>query len=359
LGYIAASPIEKRKHVPNTSIAPIDQQVEWMPKPPDYNKDENYSIGEKTGNRVEPNYDMFCDKTKVAELFAAKSVFDNIERKKFIAARYSSNPYETIGKHIFMNRAAMKMANLDHHFSFTSPKRNISGRRFCFADICAGPGGFSQYILWKLNSKADGWGFTLKGDDDFKLSDFKHVNTKTFHTEYGVDKTGDITNNDNIRHFTKIIDQNTNDVGLDLVTADGGFSVDGEENYQEELLKQLILCQFLTALSILRRNGNFVCKIFDAFTPFTVGLIYILYRHFDHVCIIKPHTSRPANSERYVVCKYLHSRKPPVINYLFDINDKLNKSKPADKAVLPTTDILEIVDPSMFSNEFVQYIKKI
>jgi len=32
-----------------------------------------------------------------------------------------------------------------------------------FADICAGPGGFSEYILWRKKWKSKGFGFTLKG----------------------------------------------------------------------------------------------------------------------------------------------------------------------------------------------------
>ena len=47
-------------------------------------------------------------------------------------------------------------------------------------------------------------------------------------------------------------------------------------------------------------GGHFVCKLFDLFTPFSVGLVYLMYRIFDHVSIFKPVTSRPANSERYV-----------------------------------------------------------
>jgi len=50
--------------------------------------------------------------------------------------------------------------------------------------------------------------------------------------------------------------------------ADGGFTVDGKENIQEILSKQLYLCQFLVALAIVRIGGNFVCKVFDLFTPF-------------------------------------------------------------------------------------------
>lgn len=67
------------------------------------------------------------------------------------------------------------------------------------------------------------------------------------------------------------------------LATDGGFSVEGDENYQEEHLKQLVLCQFLIALSVVREGGKFVCKVFDLFTPFSAGLVYILYRHFD-VC---------------------------------------------------------------------------
>lgn len=45
-------------------------------------------------------------------------------------------------------------------------------------------------------------------------------------------------------------------------------------------------------------GGNFVCKTFDLYTTFNVGLIFLLYRCFEKVCIFKPVTSRPANSER-------------------------------------------------------------
>ena len=37
---------------------------------------------------------------------------------------------------------------------------------------------------------------------------------------------------------------------------------------------------------------------FDMFTPFSVGLFYLLYRCFEQVSLFKPVTSRPANSER-------------------------------------------------------------
>ena len=77
--------------------------------------------------------------------------------------------------------------------------------------------------------------------------------------------------------------------------------MEGNENIQEILSKQLYLCQFLCALMVLRTGGNFVCKLFDIFTPFSVGLIYLLYLCFDRLCIHKPVPRRPANSERFVI----------------------------------------------------------
>ena len=56
--------------------------------------------------------------------------------------------------------------------------------------------------------------------------------------------------------------------GVHFMMADGGFSVEGQENLQEILSKQLYLCQFIAAMSMLRTNGSFVCKLFDLFTPF-------------------------------------------------------------------------------------------
>ena len=49
----------------------------------------------------------------------------------------------------------------------------------------------------------------------------------------------------------------------------------------------------------LNLGGHFICKTFDLFTPFSVGLIYLLYCCFERVCLFKPITSRPANSERW------------------------------------------------------------
>lgn len=99
----------------------------------------------------------------------------------------------------------------------------------------------------------------------------------------------------------------TNGAGVHTVMCDGGFSVEGQENIQEILSKRLYLCQFIVGLSLARASneksksgegGNFFCKLFDIFTPFSVGLIYLMRAAFSRISLHKPITSRPANSER-------------------------------------------------------------
>ena len=55
-----------------------------------------------------------------------------------------------------------------------------------FADICAGPGGFSEYVLWRKGCDAKGFGFTLKGPNDFKLEDFFAAPCELFEPHYGM-----------------------------------------------------------------------------------------------------------------------------------------------------------------------------
>ena len=108
--------------------------------------------------------------------------------------------------------------------------------------------------------------------------------------------------------------------------ADGGFDVSGKENIQEVMNKQLLLTQFIVPLATLRSGGTFVCKCFDLFTPFSASLVYLLHRHFDGVCIYKPAQSRPANSERYILCRGYRrgEHTDALVAHLISVNDRLN-----------------------------------
>jgi hypothetical protein len=55
--------------------------------------------------------------------------------------------------------------------------------------VCAGPGGFSEYVLWRRCWKAKGFGFTLKNENDFRLQDFYAGPCESFEPHYGQYKT--------------------------------------------------------------------------------------------------------------------------------------------------------------------------
>ncbi|KAI1280796.1 Cap-specific mRNA (nucleoside-2'-O-)-methyltransferase 1 [Halotydeus destructor] len=353
----------------------VQEPVDWLLSPSELppTKFDNWT---KTGPKKLTIDDetRFCDAKIVKGVIDCKNVFDKLSGKELRRAVAMSNPFETIEKGMFQNRAAMKMANIDSVFDymFTEPKDSIGQPilekkdLLYFADICAGPGGFSEYVLWRKKWEAKGFGFTLKGGNDFKLEEFLAACTETFEPHYGKDPVtgdGNIYDPENLVAFRNHVLENTDSKGVHFVMADGGFSVEGKENIQEILSKRLYLCQFLCALGILRTGGHFVCKLFDIFTPFSVGLVYIMYRCFDQVCLFKPNTSRPANSERYLICKSKREGTAEVENYLFRVNchlDLFAKKEEDGNSNREENDITSVVPHNVIKNdqEFLDYVCK-
>ena len=89
-----------------------------------------------------------------------------------------------------------------------------------------------------------------------------------------------------------------------FVTADGGFDYSSNFNGQEINSCQIIYSECIIALNILEKHGSFVCKVFDLFSFTMIQILYIVSLCFEKVYIYKPETSRPANSEKYLVCLY-------------------------------------------------------
>ncbi|XP_031833970.1 cap methyltransferase 1 isoform X2 [Nomia melanderi] len=297
----------------------------------------------------------FCNEDIVTNIINSKAVFDKLDNVEMRHARTRCNPYETIRGAFFLNRAAVKMANMDRacDFMFTTPSDLQDDELLYFADVCAGPGGFSEYVLWRKRWRAKGFGFTLKNENDFKLADFYAGSCETFHPYYGPKENGDVFDPDNQEALRKLIMTHTNNKGVHFMMSDGAFSVKGQENLQEILSKQLYLCQCLVALMIVRVGGHFVTKLFDIFTTFSAGLVYIMYRCFDEVCLFKPNSSRPANSERYLICKRKRPNTEPIVQYFKDINRILLEND-------DNNDVLELVSLEELEEEkrFVEYLRE-
>jgi len=116
--------------------------------------------------------------------------------------------------------------------------------------------------------------------------------------ENGADKTGNLISLDNFIYCAEKY-KNT----MDIVTADGGFDFSLDFNQQENMATQLIFCEVFYALAIQKQGGSFILKIFDVFHKTTVDILYILSYYYYNVSIMKPYTSRVANSEKYIICE--------------------------------------------------------
>ncbi|KAF0313372.1 Cap-specific mRNA (nucleoside-2'-O-)-methyltransferase 1 [Amphibalanus amphitrite] len=324
---------------PADEVVEVEESISWMPS---YDQEipslETMLDWMEEGPRKKEldGETEFCSAKVLSDVLNCKSVFDQLQPDEMRRARSRSNPFESIKGVFFLNRAAMKMANMDARFDFmfTKPTHPDGGDQLgdndilYFADVCAGPGGFSEYVLWRKRWRAKGFGFTLKGEHDFKLHDFHAGPAETFEPHYGeggIQGDGDVFRRKNQQAFRNYVLRRTGGLGVHFMMADGGFSVDGQENIQEILSKQLYLCQFLTALNIVRTDGHFVCKLFDLFTPFSVGLVYLMSMAFREVCIMKPNTSRPANSERFIICKWRRPDTDDIREYMDRINQRLEQ----------------------------------
>ena len=314
--------------------------------------------------RSDLRHSNFCEEQLITTLFGKKDLFQTINEQQFEQARRKANPYEKIGKAIFMNRAAVKMANLDFLFNLTNTSRFKKpsasdvppNEVFYFADICAGPGGFTEYLYWRIgHDRAQGFGMTLKGDHDWARNERFMVPIEGFVRHYGQDLTGNIFRIENIYSFEEEIRDRTHGQMVSLVTADGGTAVDGQENDQEMLLKRLVLCQYLCALCILRKGGNFICKVFDILTDFNASLLYVVAQCFERISIVKPYTSRPANSERYVAFLGLKEAKPmAVIGLLSEANDIFQKLE--DSGRNEEDDIMSVFPIEKIPPSFGRYL---
>jgi len=140
--------------------------------------------------------------------------------------------------------------------------------------------------------------------------------------EKGADKTGNILSLKNLIKINEIYGNS-----IDFITADGGVDFSLDFSNQENNMTELIYGQIVFALCIQKQGGSFVLKIFDCFMKSTVELLVLLSSVYDNVYITKPHTSRTANSEKYIICKGFNHSSIQLYPYLFFSFKKMLETK--------------------------------
>ena len=170
--------------------------------------------------------------------------------------------------------------------------------------LAEGPGGFIEAIAYMRKNPNDKYyGMTLIDNKNqnvpgWNKSKYFLENNPNVIIETGVNGDGDLTNHDNLHYcYDKYNGK------MDIITGDGGFDFSFQYPQQEQISTKLIACQIGFAVAMQKQGGSFILKVYDTFTRFSLDLLFLLSNLYDQVSIIKPNTSRFANSEKYIVCQ--------------------------------------------------------
>ena len=217
--------------------------------------------------------------------------------------------------------------------------------------LAEGPGGFIEALSHFRKNPNDKYiGMTIINDEDTNVPGWKKSNAflsknKNIFIESGADKTGNLLSIDN---FTYCYNNYAN--SMEIITADGGFDFSEDFNKQEINITQLLFAQIAYAIIMQKRNGVFILKIFDCFMQHTIDLLYILSSFYDKVYIIKPNTSRYANSEKYIVCKNFIFNNTSEYYYNIFLSPFINMLNNNNKPIIRFLDI----DVSLFFTSKIQ-----
>ncbi|CAG7724277.1 unnamed protein product [Allacma fusca] len=316
----------------------------------------NLLLGRKI-DHIEPEnyvYTTFCRSDLLQKLMDLKYKIRSNGADKFFELRAKLSSFVGMEGIIFHNPEAIRMANIDAlmGYQLSNPK-NFRGESLLgpnellyFVDIYGAPGGAAEYFLWKKQWNAHGFGFTSK-QLDYDLPVKPHYSAESFEAVYGFHGKkgqGDIYNPDEVDFFMRYVRKSTGFTGAHICIAQGGEMSIGDEDRKELRAKYLLMSEFMIALDVLREGGHFVCKIYDMFTSFTVGLIYLMYRTFDSVAIFKPETCLPASSDRYILCKYRKANRNilEIRRFLMDTLTAYRNSQRLSKG--PNDDVADIIE---------------
>jgi hypothetical protein len=259
----------------------------------------------ETINRI----DLIDNKVTVQKLFRTFDYF--ILLKKEIMIHYNAQ---------IVTNAWLKCYEILSHFKmFQNNSRNpCTITAFFNAEL---PGAFisatNQYIKtmvpnckfeWRASSLygtesnlGDNYGLYKNYPDNWLMSQEQDIpefveeqkSTKIRHN-------GDLTNPENILKIKEQINEVFKN-GVMLYTSDGGIGVEEEYTKQEEINAKLNLGQVLCGLLTLAEGGISITKQYMFTYPHTLSLICITSYLFRDLYIVKPMTSRPVNSEIYMV----------------------------------------------------------
>jgi 23S rRNA U2552 (ribose-2'-O)-methylase RlmE/FtsJ len=301
---------------------------------------------------------------------------DIIDIEEWKKIRWYINYYDFIVKDPIINRAFYKCWEIIETYKLINKETQV------VLSLAEAPGGFIQSIntyikrncmravlensIEKVDVDIDGFEVVKKKNKTKKSSKPKiytmslnrniSTNLPTYNSRIiennvkiykGEDLTGNIYNLASCDKLLEYIGES-----VDCITADGGFDEGDEYNNKEQLHYKLILYEIYYCLNNQKNGGSCIIKFFDIFTESTIQMLYILSKSYKNVYIYKPYTSRPTNSEKYVICSgYLG--KTSIKTRLREYISEYSKRSTSNRIIF---DIINV--PKKFSEEIKEMNKR-
>ena len=267
-------------------------------------------------------------------------------------SKYVENNYTHNKK---CSRAFLKMYEILETTNIINPNlKNINV--FSIAEL---PGSFLIAINHYIKTKTDIINFNWRAQslnpkekiqDSFGLEDmFKLIKRYPNNWDFGNKGTGDILDIDNIIYY-----RNTyNDKSINLVTGDAGIPY---INTDDNLSDRLLISEMIIMLSILKKNGNFVLKIYlPCSHPIYISMFYLLYTRFKQFQIYK--TFQNAwSAEMYIIgTNYIEPINDNEFNELLNLLKDFN----INKTIIPLRNIPEsfLLQLNSILNELINSFK--
>ena len=166
--------------------------------------------------------------------------------------------------------------------------------------------------------------------------------------------TGDVTDPDVVVVLADAVHARfppTADVGsgASLYTSDAGTDVSDNFNEQESKTALINFGQVLAGVASLAVGGNLVTKQYTFFSIFNRSLIAALAGMFEEFYVMKPQTSRPANSEVYLVGKGFRGAPDGAVEHWLDLlaGYRASETSPAEGPPLIAPESFAASDAAM------------
>lgn len=264
-------------------------------------------------NHNTPDFDRYYNNNicLLSLLVNYKSKIEDLDKNDWEEYKKYTNDYElvftckdfnkSVSKYIPISRSFFKLWEMIHEYEYF-----FNGDENKCYFMAEGPGGFVEaYSKWRGKKlyRDSIYVTTLIDDNDKNIPHLKiplWIKKKPINYSViaGCNNDGNLCDFDNIKSIVSEIGRNS----CNIITADGGFDFSSDFNNQETMSNLLIACEIFLALQLQKSNGTFVLKMYDISNITTIKLLSILYQSYSNVYFAKPSMSRPANSEKYIIC---------------------------------------------------------